>query len=1033
MPRFIYSSKKLKVGNRKSSFRKSALSLALGLCIAGGVQAQSTTGSIFGSAPEGATVTITNNSGFNRTITVDESGQYRVSSLPVGSYIVIAKQGGETVGSRNVPVRIGAEANISFSGDAALIENITVVGSNVTPDIDTSLTDSRLVLTSEELRRMPIFPSAENVALLAPGAIAGAGGYFGDFVSFGGAGVTENSYYINGFLSINPINNLGGYDLPFGALAQQETFTGGYGAKYGRSSGGVINQVGQRGSNEFKFGAQTRFEPKGTKALKRNSYYPDQNLPGKYGYQNKEFAGTLNRRRADDTSWRNTYSFYASGSVIDDKLFAFVSLETEEEERQAVPGVNAGALRSTNTEFETSKIYAKFDWNITDNHLLEYTYLGEERDIDGTYSEWDPLTSTRGERLLDAFPDSEKERADYNILNYTGYLTDTLTLTATYGRGDFSFLEEPFLNGNPQINSTNVQDPSILDEFYGGKPVQNRAAGYEGRDAENSTEGLRINLEWQLGNHALSFGIDNVEFEAVGEGTDQLIDRWIYSQAAPDRINKPIIENAIGPDGKLYTVGAPGGEGYFVRNYIYETVADMSMEQEAYYIEDRWQITENFLLSLGLRNDKFINYNSNGDAYLESDNQWAPRFGASWDVFGDASLQLFANAGRYYLAIPNAVAIRGAESATFTNEYFTYTGIAENGAPTGLTALGEIPVSTNLEYGQPVDPKVFAPEDIENMYQDEYILGFQKTLGDNWLYGAKYTFRDLKSGIDDVCDAPRLREALTRQGTDFTTVDIRGCYLFNPGETNTFNLSNLDANRKPDGTYTQITMSPEDWGGMPGLKREYQALDLFIERPFDGRWEARIDYTYSKLQGNHEGQVRSDIGQSDINQTSSWDTVELMEFSDGYLTNDRRHVFKLRGSYALTEELLLSGYTTVQSGVPISCLGFYNIDGPDGQPTDPSGYDSGYHTCFGKGSPPGEETTPWTYSVDVALTYAPGMFDEKLRLSMTVFNLTNEQEPLQIEGVAEVRDSPNVVSNTYDMPLAWQAPRYVALTARYDF
>ncbi|PPT90589.1 TonB-dependent receptor domain-containing protein, partial [Xanthomonas arboricola] len=90
---------------------------------------------------------------------------------------------------------------------------------------------------------------------------------------------------------------------------------------------------------------------------------------------------------------------------------------------------------------------------------------------------------------------------------------------------------------------------------------------------------------------------------------------------------------------------------------------------------DRWQVNDHWLLTLGIRNDKFTNYNSDHVAYVDSGDQWAPRVGVSWDVFGDSSFKVFANVGRYYLALPNQVAIRGASASTFTNEYFTYTGI----------------------------------------------------------------------------------------------------------------------------------------------------------------------------------------------------------------------------------------------------------------------------------------------------------------------------------------------------------------------
>src|SRR5690606_551404 len=177
-------------------------------------------------------------------------------------------------------------------------------------------------------------------------------------------------------------------------------------------------------------------------------------------------------------------------------------------------------------------------------------------------------------------------------------------------------------------------------------------------------------------------------------------------------------------------------------------------EQKAWYLQDEWQVTDNFLLSLGIRNDQFTNKNNFGETYMDAKDQWAPRIGFSWDVNGDSSLKLFGNAGRYFLALPNNVAIRGSSASTFTREYFTYTGIDANGAPTGLTPVGGLngapppgPVSSNGELGTAVDVLAFAPSDLKSLYQDEYILGFEKQLTPDWTLGMKLTRRDLKSSV----------------------------------------------------------------------------------------------------------------------------------------------------------------------------------------------------------------------------------------------------------------------------------------------
>ena len=76
--------------------KRSALTVALGMCFAGGVNAQSTSGAIFGKADPGQTITIVSETGLSRTITADANGRYSAPSLPAVTTLPSA--------SRNVPV-----------------------------------------------------------------------------------------------------------------------------------------------------------------------------------------------------------------------------------------------------------------------------------------------------------------------------------------------------------------------------------------------------------------------------------------------------------------------------------------------------------------------------------------------------------------------------------------------------------------------------------------------------------------------------------------------------------------------------------------------------------------------------------------------------------------------------------------------------------------------------------------------------------------------------------------------------------------
>ena len=81
------------------------------------------------------------------------------------------------------------------------------------------------------------------------------------------------------------------------------------------------------------------------------------------------------------------------------------------------------------------------------------------------------------------------------------------------------------------------------------------------------------------------------------------------------------------------------------------------------------------LAYLGVRNEAFTNFNNAGQVFMKQAAQWAPRLGVSWDVNGDSSLKIYANAGRYFLALPNGVAVRSAGGSLYTTQRFRFSGI----------------------------------------------------------------------------------------------------------------------------------------------------------------------------------------------------------------------------------------------------------------------------------------------------------------------------------------------------------------------
>ncbi|GHH47479.1 MULTISPECIES: TonB-dependent receptor domain-containing protein [Gammaproteobacteria] len=1057
--------------------QRRALALALAVAI-GGAHAQSTTGSIVGSVADGAgkTVLVENNSGFSREVPVDERGRYSVGNLPLGTYKVTVKRDGAVLDSReNISLTVGANTDVSFAAGAMqTLDSISVVGSRLQA-IDVSSVDTRTVISAEQLQQLPLGRSAEAIALLAPGVVVNSGGFDngplgGSLPSFGGSAASENAYYLNGFNTTDPARGLGGLTLPYGAIDQQEIFTGGYGAQYGRSNGGVINQIGKRGTNEWKFGAAVVWEPDGLKAKQRDLYWrPDSQAStvNNTAYNYARAANGLYQPQSEAEASSTTYSAYVGGPIVKDRLFFFLAAEEVKSDgirvasnRDVGAGISSSGVGTsgglTDYDYTQKRWYAKLDWYITDNHLLEFTSAGDKSETGGKIYNYDYANRERTTYYAD---DQKQETGPtLNTAKYTGYFGDNVTLTALYGKMRTPDRVTPY-QYDPANGARIIDAPLQNPAYNGGNEIEGaqKVVSVSASDRAYEKDNLRLNLEWRLGDHAVSVGIDNQKSEGIDIGS--ILSgpgySWTYG-----RTNDPyglqtggLVSQSANEAGG---VGAPspglvdptyGSQGYYVVRNVNTSLYSYEAKQKAYYIEDKWQVTDNLLLSLGLRKDEFTNYTPFGQAYINVDDAWAPRLGFSWDVNGDSSLKVYGNIGRYYLGLPLSP-VGLFTPAINTDTYFTYSGINADGSPIISQQLGSA-VSANSRFGRIADIRTAVAKDIEGENQDEIILGFAKQFESGWVFGVRGTHRRLNAGIDDQnydVSNTALIDAAAAQGVTIDWSKVSGAALINPGQTNTWGVIGTD------GQFHEIKVSREA-SGFPKFKRNYSALEFNLERPFDGKWYAKLNYVWSHSYGTTEGQLRSDLwrtggtlgsyqGQASVSTTQSWDHPALMEHFNGDQSNDHRHQIKLYGYYQLTREWGVSGNLSLISGAPRSCLGNYYGDDYSGR--DPAGYGGSaitggpYHYCYnpqtgvGEPSPPGSHgRLGWINQLDVGVTYKPGFADGKLAFNLNVFNITNEQTATNIYPFSQLPDGS--VNPLWNQPVAYQAPRYARLTVSYDY
>jgi TonB-dependent Receptor Plug Domain len=1015
--------------------RRQAIAFAVTLALsaaAGNAFAQSnSTGVIFGNAEPGDTVHIENTgSGTKRDFVVDSGGRYRAASLPIGVYKVTLIKNGATVATRdNVQTQINQGTDVSFVVEGANTANaqnlsaVQVVG-NALPSIDVSSVDSRAVINADQLAKLPIArTSISSIALLAPGTTPAARGY-GNALSFGGSSASENAYYINGFSVTNPLTGLSSRQLPYDAIDQEQVLIGGYGAEYGRSTGGVINVVTKRGTNEWKGDVQVLWAPDELAQSPRNVIRRD---------------GSLYQRGSSFAPFDNSslqYSGSLGGALIKDKLFFFGAADMIKSTDTAYTP-SAGAAPTNSVQNDSNKItrwLTKIDWNITDSNIVEFTGIGDTETTDASIYKYDYATAQQGAYVSHQYSKNyngtqTNATPGGNIYtgHYTGYITDDLTINAMYGKSNSKHEQEidPAVAG---LDCPSIQDKRAIGKTNPYPSCQFGATTSLLPGSKDSTTGWSFNVEYRLGAHDLRAGMDNYQLRAtwgsIPVGSNPT--GYIYNDLGDGSAITQRLTN-LGLDPGLYNP-ADFANGYYVEKTGLSTGTSARTAQRSEFAEDHWQVTDRWLAYIGLRNEQFTNYNGVGQVYAKERNQLDPRLGVTWDVYGDSTLKIYANAGRYHLGLPTSVAVRGAGPSSFPSNIYSYTGVdPTTGIPTGIStdAPYSQTVYQNGANGVPPDARTVAAQDLKTYYQDEYILGFDKQLTPEWTVGAKAMYRKLRSLIDDDCDARPLQAWGDANGLhDQVAAGLSrstGCWLYNPGVANTFTLS------PAPGQYLSIPLTAKDIGE-PKAKRAYYMLDFYAEHQFSDKWYGRIEYTFSRSYGNAEGQLDSDIVQADVSTTESWDAPELMDGTNGPLANDQKHQLRILGTYKPTEDWSISTVTRIASGYPVSCIGAR----PEAYGGDPINYGAVYFYCNGQPAHRGSYgRTPWTYNIDMNVAWQPAFLDHKVTLSADIFNLLGKQRVTQLYESCE--NASGVTSIDCFRPRSYQDPRYVRLGARYDF
>ncbi|HET7207815.1 MAG TPA: TonB-dependent receptor [Terriglobales bacterium] len=317
------------IGGRGQVFLRGMFVFVVGLMAATVAWGQATarlTGTVkdqSGAIVAGASVTLTNvGTNISRTTKSDGEGNYLFALVDVGTYLVTFEHGGFKKNvQHDIVLEMNQNARLDVTLEVGQATEVVEVNAAV-PQIDTTGAVLGKVENERRLEDLPILDRENgtlSLGLLQAGVFApdpddGSGNPF----SVSGQRSESLTFYVDGadntdFLSNRIVEN------PIADAVQEfRILTNNYDAQYGRTSGGIVNQVIKSGTNSFHGDA---FEFWRNDVLNANDFFLNAAGVPRSSFKRNLFGGSL------------------GGPVKKDKVFFFGSYEGSRRREGATPQI----------------------------------------------------------------------------------------------------------------------------------------------------------------------------------------------------------------------------------------------------------------------------------------------------------------------------------------------------------------------------------------------------------------------------------------------------------------------------------------------------------------------------------------------------------------------------------------------------------------------------------------------------------------------------------------------------------------------
>jgi hypothetical protein len=735
----------------------------------------------------------------------------------------------------------------------------------------------------------------------------------------------ENQYIIDGLNTTGVELGTTAKTLNFDFIQEVQIITGGLPAEYGRVTGGIVNAITKSGGNEFK-GDAFAYGAGGT--LQSDNSTAD--------------ARPATTTTVTDVSDEVDFGFNLGGYIVPDRLWFFgaydrVNRTDTHDIVRDLEGAPGSPLPGTSLDEDiTRDLYAgKLTWQATSGQNLTLSILGDPSDYEGTLGTFfavaGPPTTYEG---------TASTGGNDAILRYSGVFGTAWLVNGTAG----THHEETYING-PGKSLAHYIDQTVA----AGKPIPVSGGFGFHQDQEFDRDVVKLDITRYLGRHELKVGADQEMLSAYNASWNGGAGQRIYIRRS-SRAASPTNPDGIYYRHRYYVDDRAAGfdaddPSTWVLNVPLESTPETT--NVSAFIQDSWKVTSFFTVNAGLRWEQQELGDRFGADALVIDDMYAPRLGLIWDVTRNGRSKLFANVGRFYESIPMDINIRafGGEVQAFS---YNFSPDAAHYQPDPFFDTAAAPTRNSLVGGAtPVDP------DLKGQYVDELLFGYDYELANNLAVGVQGTYRKLGRVVEDFLDP------------------VSGHYhIANPGVGSGRNMSFYDY---------EPAIAPD-------IERTFQGVQLHARKRFANRAQLFASYLWSRLEGNYDGLFQASTGQLDPNINSAFDYADFMINSEGLLSNDRTHQFKLYGSYSFDQGMV--------NGLTIGFSTYY----ASGFPLNAYGYSPGYQNYEFYLVPRGSlGRGPAEYEADLHFGYPIPLGTTRLNLILDVFNVLDRQAATRVD------------------------------------